>query len=640
VTVATGLKRLAIAVAGAVAAVFVALVGLSLLIPTAAVRDAIAREIHTVTGLDPVLRGEISVSLFPSGAASFHDILLGDGHGGEPAVVAEEMTVRLRYFPLLAGRVEIADVTLMRPTITVQFSPEGQSNWSGLIRSLARALEPDPVRTASFSEIGIQDGTVIIHNYHAGKETTDRLDDVEFQLAWPSISRSFGANGHFAWHDEPLEASLTLSDFHAALSGERSGVKLRLAGAPVKAAFDGAASDQPTLKVDGTLSVESPSLRDALRWANTSELPFGGFGRFALRAQTSIAGGLASLSGVNVELDGNLAEGVITVSTDHRTVQGTLDADTLDITPYVSGIHLLADNERNWDRVPIALDGLADLDLDLRLSAANVKIATAQLGRTAVATNVRNGKLDVTIGEAQAFGGIAKGSVGLASSGGGIAVTSHVQFIDVDLESCVGQIFGIRKLEGRGNLALNIEGSGSSVLAVTNTLKGAATLTANDGAIGGINVEQLLRRLERRPLSGNGDFRTGRTPFSKLALGLKIEQGQVSIDDMHLEGPAVRLAVNGQVSVPTRDLDLKGVATLVSSATTKEFDLPFVVQGQWDDPIMLPDAQSLIRRSGAAAPLLDAIKTRNAGAAVRSVIDKLMSAPAGSTTPPQAKNPD
>ena len=113
---------------------------------------------------------------------------------------------------------------------------------------------------------------------------------------------------------------------------------------------------------------------------------------------------------------------------------------------------------------------------------------------------------------------------------------------------------------------------------------------------------------------------------------------------MHLTGPAVRLAIGGQVSVPTRDLDLKGVATLVSSETANEFDLPFVVQGQWDDPIMLPDAQSLIRRSGAAAPLLDAIKARSAGAAVRSVIDKLLASPqpAATTTatpaPAQAPN--
>ena len=635
---ATGLKRLAIAFTAAVAAVLVALITLSFLIPAASVRDAVAREIHAVTGLDPVLRGEVSVSLFPSGTVTFHNVTLGDDRAGEPGVIADQLTAHLRYFPLLAGRIEIADLMLVRPTISVTFLPNGQSNWTGLIRSLARALEPNLDRTASFSEIDIQDGTVVVRKTYDGKQVTDRLDGVEFQLAWPSISRSFGANGRFVWHDEPIEASLSLGDFLAALTGERSGMKARLTGAPVKAAFDGAMSAQPTFRIDGTLSVESPSLRDAMHWTEASRLPFGGFGHFSLRAHSTIGGGVISLSNVNVELDGNAAEGVMTLSTDRRTVQGTLAADTLDVTPYVSGIHILAANERTWDQLPIVLDGLSDFDLDLRISAANVKIGTAQLGRTAVAANMRGGKFDLTIGESQAFGGVTKGTLGLASAGGGAAVTSHLQFVDVDLQSCLAQVFGIRRLEGRGNLALNIEGSGSSVLALTNTLTGTANLNARDGALSGINVEQLLRRLERRPLSGNGDFRTGRTPFDQLTLALKIEQGQVSVEDMHVTGPAVRLAVGGQVSVPTRDLDLKGVATLVSSDAASEFDLPFVVQGQWDDPIMLPDAQSLIRRSGAAAPLLDAVKTRSAGQAVRSVIDKLLANPQGAS-PPAASAP-
>ena len=637
-TAATGLKRLAIAVGAVVAAVVISLVALSFFIPASKVRDAVAKEIHAVTGLDPVLRGDMSVSLFPSGTVTFHNVVLGEDHNGDPGLVADELTARLRYFPLLAGRIEIAGVTLVRPTITVSFLPGGRSNWSGLIEALARALQPDPERTASFSEIGIRDGTVVIHQAGAGRDTADRLDGVEFQLAWPSISRSFGASGRFVWHDEPIEASFTLGDFLAALSGERSGIKVRLAGAPVKAAFDGAMSAQPTLKIDGTLSVETPSLRDALRWTDARRLPFGGFGHFALKGHSSISGGAVSLSNVNVELDGNTAEGVITLSTDRRTVQGTLAADTLDVTPYVSGIHLLAANEPNWDQLPITLNGFSDSDLDLRISARSVKIASAQLGRTAVAANLRGGKLDVTIGESEAFGGTAKGSVGLASANGGVAVTTRVAFIDVDLEACLAQVFGIRRLEGRGNVTVNIEGSGPSVLAVTNTLSGTASLNAHNGAVAGINVEQLLRRLERRPLSGNGDFRTGRTPFDQLVLTLKIEQGQVSVDDMHLTGPAVRLSVGGQVSVPTRDLDLKGVATLASNETANEFDLPFVVQGPWDDPIMLPDAQSLIRRSGAAAPLLESVKTRSAGSAVRAVIDKLLANPNGAT-PPAAPAP-
>jgi AsmA protein len=633
VNAAIGTKRLAIAAAALIAAALVVLIGFAALLPAASVRDAIKAEIRAVTGLDPVLGDDVSLSLFPSGSVRFHNVRLANEAAGDPVVTADELIARLRYFPLLAGHIEIADVTLVRPVIKVAFSATGESNWSGLISSLARALQPHSDRTASFSEIGIQNGTVIV--YDGGSDATERLEGVDFQVAWPSISRSFGANGHFSWHNEKVEASLTLSDFLAALTGERSGLKVRLASVPLTLAFDGAASDEPTLKIQGTLGVEASSLREALRWIGNDKLPFGGFGRFALRAQSDIGGRVAALSNVNVELDGNSAEGALTISADpHRLVQGTLAADALDLTPYVSGIRLQARNERNWNQLPITLDGFNDLSLDLRLSAANIKISSARLGRTAVAATMRDGKINITIGESQAFGGLAKGNLGLANAAGGVAVTSHMQFADVDLDNCLGQVFGLHRIEGRGTLTVNLDGAGDSVLAVTHALNGTASLNAGSGALTGINIEQLLRRLERRPLSGSGDFRSGRTPFDQLAINLKVNQGVVSIDDMRIVGPSVRLAVSGQASVPTRDLDLKGVATLVSSTTTDEFVLPFVVQGPWDDPLMLPDAQSLIRRSGAAAPLLGAGRPYNAGDAVRSVIDQLMAAPPTSAASP------
>ena len=78
--------------------------------------------------------------------------------------------------------------------------------------------------------------------HDAARDVTERLENLDFQVAWPSISRSFGANGHFVWHDAPVEASLTLSDFLAALTGERTGVKVRLSGDPLQFVFEGAAS--------------------------------------------------------------------------------------------------------------------------------------------------------------------------------------------------------------------------------------------------------------------------------------------------------------------------------------------------------------------------------------------------------------
>ena len=64
-----------------------------------------------------------------------------------------------------------------------------------------------------------------------------------------------------------------------------------------------------------------------------------------------------------------------------------------------------------------------------------------------------------------------------------------------------------------------------------------------------------------------------------------------------------------------------------------------MVQGPWDDPIMLPDPLSRIQRSGAAAPLLDAIRDRGARDAVRSAIERLTGAPPAKPAPPTEAAP-
>jgi len=643
VTAAVDIKRVGFIILALAAVGIGALVILPFLMPADAVREAVKAEIRAVTGLDPVLRGGTSVSLFPTGAVSFDDVILGDNRTGAPALTAEHVIARLRFFPFLAGRIEIADISLVRPTIAIIFNADHSSNWSGHIETLARNLKPGPDRPASFSEIRIADGTIILRD--EAYEIVETLANVEMALAWPSISRSFAATGRFAWHEQAIDATVSLTDFVAALQGDRSGLKIRLASAPFKFAFDGYISYRPTLKMEGTLAADAASLRDTLRWAGQQPPPGGGFGRFALKAQTNVVGGTIGLSGVNIELDGNAGEGVLTFD-GRQTLQGTLAAEGLDLTPYISAVRLLTSGERGWDSKPIALDGLEGVHLDLRLSAARVNIASAKLGRTAVAANLRGGNLTVAVGESQAFGGVVRGTFGLAKSPAGADFRAQLQFSNVDLDQCLGDMFGIRRLEGKGNLSFAVESSGRSVYDLTKALNGTAGLTSRKGAIAGFNVEQLLRRIERRPLSGGGEFRTGKTPYETLTLNLKIVQGVANVEDVRMEGPSVGLALVGSASIPERELDLRGTASLLSvsassNAAAPAFELPFMVQGPWDDPIILPDPQSRIERSGAAQPILDALRNRGPLDPIRSAIERLTrTAPADpAETPPAPAAP-
>ena len=141
------------------------------------------------------------------------------------------------------------------------------------------------------------------------KRSSRRSPNVEFALAWPAISKSFAATGRFAWDDQLIDATLSLTDFVAALTGDRSVLKLRLSGSAAQALHDGFRSViGPSSNIGG--SAQPPTLRHcAMRCAGPSQWtmpcrrirplrPQGADHHFGARRWAP--------SGVNVDLDGNV----------------------------------------------------------------------------------------------------------------------------------------------------------------------------------------------------------------------------------------------------------------------------------------------------------------------------------------------
>ena len=635
---AQGMRRLGTPIAALLGVALIALIATSWLINRDALRKAVEAQIRAVTGLELNVAGAIDVSVLPASSVSFHDVSLkGPGGTSDPALHVEVLTANLRLLPLLLQRFEIADLMLLRPHIRVALEANGDSNWTPFIQTIARTMKPGADNQVSFSEIRIQDGLL---NYEdVATRATEKFEDIDLSLAWPSISRSFAATGQFDWRGERVDGSISFSDFVAALSGDRSGLRSRIVSAPLKLAFDGTVANRTSPMMEGTLTIDSPSLRNALRWTGQPQPGSGGFGRFALKARANVVGPSIALTNVNVELDGNVAEGVMTYANNGRqALQATLAADALDFTPYISTFRLLASGgARDWNRQLFDLNALSSTDLDMRLSAAKLTVGQSKFGRTAIGANLRNGTLALSVAEAQVYGGIAKGSFGIARSDTVADIKAQFQFTDVDLQACASELFGVNKLSGRGTINVALTASGSSPFGLISSLDGTASVTGHDGAISGFNAEQLLKRLERRPLSGGGNFRNGSTPYSNLMLAVKFSDGVATAEDIRIEGPAAKITMTGTASVPTREYDMKGIASLNGASG---FELPFVVQGPWDDPLIFPDPESLIRRSPASAPLLESVRNPKTREAVRSVLERFTGAKpaAPDAAPAEAKD--
>ncbi len=287
---AQGMKRLGTPIAALLGMALIGLVATSWFLNRDALRQAVEAQIRAVTGLDLVVKGDIDVSVFPASYVSFHDVGLKGGATADPALSVDVLTANLRLLPLLLQRFEIADVMMLRPHIHVVRDADGESNWTPFIDTIARTMKPGADNQVSFSEIRIQDG--VLGYEDAANHVSEKLDDIDLSLAWPSISRSFAATGQFDWRGERVDGSISASDFLAALSGDRSGLKARLSSAPLKLAFDGTVADRTSMMMEGTLTIDSPSLRSALQWIGGAPPGTGGFGRFALKARANVVGSL------------------------------------------------------------------------------------------------------------------------------------------------------------------------------------------------------------------------------------------------------------------------------------------------------------------------------------------------------------
>ena len=290
------------------------------------------------------------------------------------------------------------------------------------------------------------------------------------------------------------------------------------------------------------------------------------------------------------------------------TLKGTLAADALDLTPYVSTVRVLrAQRARlepaaDRDRRPVGFRsrpapfGRARQRRDRASSAAPASppICAAAGSRSRSARR-------------RPIGGVLKGALVLAQDGeAGADIKSQLQFTDVDLEDLPRR--AVRHPQARRQGQSDAVGRGDRRQRAGADPHARAARASLTGAAGRASRASTSSNCSSGWSGGRsrsaGDFRRGRTPFERLdASTCGSRSGIASVEDMQARGRrrpprARRLGLDpGARSRPARAPPRwcrrapspAGVRAALRGA------------GPWDDPIMLPDAQSLIRRSGAAA---------------------------------------
>lgn len=571
---------------------------------TTPLATSIGEELRRTTGLSLATDGKATFALLPVPRVKLENVSLQTPQGEEVAQ-ARQLRGELRLLPLLFGRMELVEVTLVQPRLDLSRIGTLRDLWAVLNAHTGREIASRRDGTANGRHVGrlvIIDGLVLTRAKDAGPALASQANLVVY---WPSLTGPLAVAGRVQWRGEPVDLQIESFSPAAIVDGRASPLAVKLQSPLGDLAFKGeiTSSDDPQLNGDLRVSTRS------LRWADSQ---FGGVvplghlvEAFSLSGPVSLSSRGLLLPQASIEIDRYRIDGAITARFDQArlAVSGTLAAEELQLARFLRPLLPTRGSDGGWSRDALATRWLEQADLDLRLSITKAHYERMPVENIAGSMQIRNGRLEIALGRAGLHGGTIKGRLIMSPSPAGYDVRLTGQADKVNLLGLLNDTANITRFSGHGTAQFQFEAAGASFAELAHALRGQCQFEISAGSIAGVNLPELARRVEARPLAAALDWRGGRTPFESITGQLTISEGIADIGTVEMTTPGARGLMTGHVFVGERRLLLDATVTSPkASASTVPSGFPLKIRGSWDDPIVGPDVDALIQRSSAAAP--------------------------------------
>ena len=630
------MKKIVLGIAAVLAVVIVAAVAVPFLIPLDTYKNQIREQVRTATGREVTLAGDISLSLLPSVRLSVADVAFANADWAEEPHMAELDRLRVAVDPwaLIGGEVKVERFVLDKPVIHLAVNAEGKGNWVFAGAGAGTAPEEEAAAPAEgaggglgladlrLEDVRLIDGRVTYADAATGARY--EITGVNLTLALETLDAPFHAEGAVTYNGETIEVDLDTGPPRDLMDGKRTDLALSVDGAPLTLSYDGSLTNAPPRRLDGTLDLRIPSLKDLAAWAGSPiEAAPGTLETFELAGEVTAKGDTYAFAANTLKLDKISGQGKVGVNLAgaRPALTGNLDLAALDVTPYMppptEGAAPEGESQADdgaeagaaeagaaeagaseWSDDPIDLSGLKAADVDFDIASEGIKAREITVGSSKLSIVLNDGRLQADLAELNLYEGQGEGRVVVDGQGEVPGLQARFDLRDVQAHPLLRDAAGFERLEGTGAIRFDVAGAGRSQKALVNDLDGEGAIQFRDGAILGLNLAQMLRNV-------GGAFKrteeTQKTDFAELSGTFTIENGLLRNDDLLMLNPLLRVRGAGQADLPARTVNYrvtpKAVATLEGQggdAERKGIAVPVIVEGPWHDVAFRPDLKGML----------------------------------------------
>ncbi|WP_439824012.1 AsmA family protein [Aeromonas caviae] len=251
------------------------------------------------------------------------------------------------------------------------------------------------------------------------------------------------------------------------------------------------------------------------------------------------------------------------------------------------------------------LTALKSVDLAGRLQLGSLRLKGLDLSAVDLQLALAGGQLTLKQFSAGVAGGQVTASGVLDARQQPARYQVHKRVQGVEVRPLLQTLAQTDLLEGKGDLEVEVQGSGLSEQALRSRMQGKVNLKLSDGALHGINLAEMIREA-RATLTGKGADQVKevrKTDFSALTASFQIADGIARSDDIQLFAPALRVKGQGQTALVPETLDFLFLTSVVESSKgqggktvdeLKDITIPVRIGGHWQAPSYKLDVKALL----------------------------------------------
>jgi AsmA protein len=474
-------------------------------------KDDIQRIVKERTGRTLELKGPLELAFWPSLGAKVSGVVLSERAAAQQFVSLDSAHASVALLPLLRGQVTVDRVRLSGLKAQIIKGKDGRFNFQDLIE---QAGDKPPAKAEKKDSGG---------------------GPVAFDIAGVTIERAavsyrdLNTGQEIALNDLKLETGRIAENAQGKVEFATS-LKRNTPPLDAKLALNGNYSLKPeALAVDLTAKLDESTIKGK-----------------ASMARAKVAAYEFDLNIDKLDLDRYLA------SSEKKKEPGKKEEPQK--------------KEKAEADAPVDLSGLKGLNAKGRVEIGALQVQGLKLAALKTEIRAADGRAEIGPHSANLYEGTLAGN--LALDGNANRVVLKETLSNIAIGPLLRDFAQQDRLEGKGNLALDVNTAGKSVNAMKSALNGTAKVNLRDGAVKGVDIGAIINKarsaLGSQPAQA-ADGSKERTDFSELNATFAIKNGVAHNEDLDVRAPLFRVTGAGDIDIAKSTISYVAKAAVVAS---------------------------------------------------------------------------